>query len=85
MLVVLYPVGTDTLLLCLGMLGLSAVALWSALRSVSWLLAAAGMIALVPVGVYLVGVPGPMRFVGFAAVGYVAAAALMYVGRVRGS
>jgi hypothetical protein len=43
------------------------------------------MIALVPVGVYLVGVPGPMRFVGFAAVGYVAAAALMYVGRVRGS
>jgi hypothetical protein len=85
MLAVRYPVGTDTLLLCVGMLGLSAVALWSALRGVSWLLAAAGVVALVPVGVYLVGMPGPMRFVGYAAVGYVAAAALMYMGRVRGS
>jgi hypothetical protein len=84
-LAVLYPVGADTLLLCGGMLGLSAVALWSALRGVSWLLAAAGAAALVPVGVYLAGVPGPMRIVGYAAIGYLAAAALMYVGRARGS
>jgi len=82
---VLYPVGTDTLLLCGGMLGLSAVALWSAFRCVSWLLAAVGAVALIPVGVYLAGVPGPMRFVGYAAVGCLAAAALMYAGRVRGS
>ncbi len=85
MLAVRYPVGTDTLLLCGGMLGLSAAALWSALRAVSWLLAAAGAVALIPVGIYLAGVPGPMRFVGYAAVGYLVAAALMYPGRERGS
>lgn len=85
MLATRYPVGTDTLLLCGAMLGLSAVALWSALRGVSWLLAAAGAVALIPVGVYLAGVPGPMRIVGRAAVGYLAAAALIYAGRVRSS
>jgi hypothetical protein len=35
------------------MLGLSAVALWSALSAISWLLAAAGAVALIPVGIYL--------------------------------
>lgn len=85
MLAVQYPVGTDTLLLCGGMLGLSAVALWAAVGGVSSLLAVAGAVALVPVGVYLVGVPGPMRFEGYAAVGYLAAAALIYAGRARGS
>lgn len=85
MLAARYPVGNDTLLLCGVMLGLSAVALWSALRGVSWLLAAAAAVALIPVGVYLAGVPGPMRIVGYAAVGYLAAAALIHAGRVRGS
>jgi hypothetical protein len=53
--------------------------------AVGWLLAAAGAVALIPVGIYLAGVPGPMRFVGYAAVGYLVAAALMYAGRERGS